>query len=186
MALMGDNSFEALALPHVEAVYRLARRLTSHEHEAEDLVQEVFLRAWQAFGEFEMREFGIRPWLFKITNNAFLNRRAKERNAPRATDASQLEQNFELGRTDGAVLPALDYDHLDDEVKAAVNGLAPEFRTVLLLWATMELSYREISDILSVPIGTVMSRLHRARAQLSQALGRFAREHRLIAPEGSE
>jgi RNA polymerase sigma-70 factor (ECF subfamily) len=76
--------------------------------------------------------------------------------------------------------PALDYEKLDGEVKRAIDDLQPEFRTVLLLWGTMEVSYQEIADILGVPIGTVMSRLHRARQALTRTLHDYAREHRLI------
>lgn len=181
MARMGDNSFEAVAMPHLEAAFRLARRLARDEHEAEDLVQESFLKAFQAFGGFEMREFGIRPWLLKILYNAFLNRRARERNAPRAADQQTLESHAESGTT----LPDLDHEHLDEEVKHALNTLAPEFRSVMLLWATMELSYKEIAEILSLPVGTVMSRLYRARAQLAASLAGFARRNRLPLSEGS-
>ncbi len=78
---------------------------------------------------------------------------------------------------------ALDFELLDGEVKAAIDALQPEYRTVLLLWATMELSYQEIADILGVPIGTVMSRLHRARQSMLTALVAYARENRLSTAE---
>lgn len=184
MPLKGDKSFEALALPHLEAVYRLARRLGRNEQEAEDLVQEAYLKAYKAFGGFEMREFGIKPWLLKILHNTFLNRQAREIRAPRATDQQSLEL-YQAADNDGQIGPPdLDYERLDDEVKHAVDGLAPEFRSVLLLWATMELSYKEIADALTVPIGTVMSRLHRARQQLAKALGEFAKKNRIPVSEG--
>jgi RNA polymerase sigma-70 factor (ECF subfamily) len=169
-----ENSFEALALPHMELVYRIARRLTRDHHEAEDLVQETYLKAYAAFGRFEMRQFGIRPWLLRILNNTFLNRQQRQQRAPRAADQQALD---EIHADDPVITaPELDFEHLDGEVKAALDSLSPEFRSVLLLWATMEFSYKEIAEILEVPVGTVMSRLHRARKQLIDALAEYARE----------
>ncbi len=184
MAKTDENSFEELALPHVDLLYRVARRLTRHDHEAEDIVQETFFKAYRAFGRFEMREFGIRPWLLKILNNTFLNRQAREKKAPKSTDHVTLEQT----QADESVIspPELDYDHLDEEVKQALDGLKTEFRTVMLLWATSELSYQEIADILDVPIGTVMSRLHRARQNLVRALEPYAREQRIVQVKSQE
>jgi RNA polymerase sigma-70 factor (ECF subfamily) len=176
----GKRTFEEIALPHLEAVYRVARRLTRHEHEAEDLVQETYLKGFRAFAKFEMREYGIKPWLLKILHNTFLNRRVRENRAPKAIDDKALEQS-QAAAADASRLPGLDYEQLDEEVKQAIDGLQPEYRSVLLLWATMELSYREIADILKVPIGTVMSRLHRARQQLTKVLDEYAKANRLVS-----
>ncbi len=173
-----QEQFEALAVPHLDTVYRVARRLTRNEHEAEDLVQETYLKAYKAFGRFEMREFGVRPWLLKILYNTYLNRQARQKKAPRSTDQQVLEQVQAAGEY--VALPALDYENLDQEVRHAIDDLPAEYRTVLLLWATMELSYQEIADVLEIPIGTVMSRLHRARQQLARSLEDFAREQRII------
>jgi RNA polymerase sigma-70 factor, ECF subfamily len=177
MPVQGEQSFEALALPHLEAVYRVARRLARNEHAAEDLVQDTYLKAQQAFGRYELREFGIKPWLLKILHNAFLNQQTRQKKAPRPTDQQTLEQ---APADEGAELPPeLNYEHLDQEVKQAIDGLPTEFREVLLLWATAELSYQDIGNIMSIPVGTVMSRLHRARRQLTGALRDFARQNRL-------
>jgi RNA polymerase sigma-70 factor (ECF subfamily) len=177
MGSADERSFEELALPHLDTVYRVARRLSRDEHEAEDLVQETYFKAYRAFANFDLREFGIRPWLLKILNNTFLNRHAREKKAPKATDHVTLEQT-QASNESGAP-PDLDYESLDEEVKRALDGLKPEFRSVMLLWATNELSYQEIADVLEVPIGTVMSRLHRARQQLAQTLRDFALENRI-------
>ncbi len=182
--LMGgadEQSFEALALPHLDVVYRVARRLCRDEHEAEDLVQETYFKAYRAFENFEIREYGIRPWLLKILNNTFLNRRARDQRAPKPTDQQTLEetQADDIGGTP----PALDFENVDEEVKRAIDGLSDDFRSVLLLWATSEFSYQEIAEMLDLPIGTVMSRLHRARQQLSRSLSEYAAKHRLGQPK---
>ena len=181
MRAEGEKSFEELAIPHLETLYRVAVRLTRNDHEAEDLVQETYLKAYKSFDRFELRGFGVRPWLLRILHNTFLNRVVRARRAPRSTDQQTLEQvhGEETSDSDFRGPPALDYENLDAEVKHALDRLAPEFRVVLSLWATMEFSYREIADVLDVPIGTVMSRLHRARQQLLRDLDEYAREHRL-------
>lgn len=181
MRVEGEQSFEELAIPHLETVYRVAVRLARDEHEAEDLVQETYLKAQKAFGRFELREFGIRPWLLRILHNTFLNRVAHEKHAPKATDQQTLERLRVEAQPDSSPLapPELDYENLDAEVKHALERLGPEYRAALSLWATMDFSYREIAEILGVPIGTVMSRLHRARQQLLGELDDYAREHRL-------
>lgn len=177
----GDEkkTFEELAVPHFDALYRIARRLVKDEHSAEDLLQETYLKAYAAFKSFEMRGFGIRPWLLKILHNTFLNRLAREGRKPRSADQAMLEEveDAASGETEGG--GDLNVDLLDTEVKAAIDALPPEFRVVLLHWATMEHSYQEIADILSIPIGTVMSRLYRARQAMLAALTSYGREHRL-------
>ncbi|MFO0838234.1 MAG: sigma-70 family RNA polymerase sigma factor [Phycisphaerae bacterium] len=178
----GDNSFEALAVPHLEAIYGFARRLARNEHEAEDLLQETYLKACKAFGTFDLREFGIKPWLLKILHNSFLNRQAREGHAPRAVGNEELDAGIgELSPVGADGQAEVDFEYVDEEVKRALDQLQPEFRAVLLLWATMELSYQEIAEILGVPIGTVMSRLHRARSLLSRSLSSYAVKNRWIA-----
>jgi RNA polymerase sigma-70 factor (ECF subfamily) len=177
------QTFEELAVPHFDALYRIARRLARDEHAAEDLLQETYLKAYAGFSRFQMREFGIKPWLLKILHNTFLNRLSRGGRNPRSADPNLLEEvesgaNGPLGEVRG-----LDFELLDGEVRAAIDALQPEYRTVLLLWATMELSYQEIADILGVPVGTVMSRLHRARQSMLAALAGYARENRLSTAE---
>jgi RNA polymerase sigma-70 factor (ECF subfamily) len=179
-----EQSFEALAVPHMQAIYRIARRLSGDQHEAEDLVQETYLKAHKAFARFELRKFGIRPWLLKILHNTFLNRHARLSRAPKAADQRALDQQHE-GAELSSGPPELDYEQLDGEVRRAIEALAPDFRTVILLWATMEHSYQEIADIIGAPIGTVMSRLHRARQQLMSALEDYARSNRLTTKDAS-
>lgn len=181
MKRIDGRSFEEIAVPHMDTVYRIALRWAGDRHEAEDLVQETYLKAYKAFGRFEMRDFGIRPWLVRILHNTCLNRAAQRKKSPSVAEQQVLEQM--VGTTDGArnleAPPTLDYERLDSEVKNALERLTPEFQEVLTLWATMEFSYQEIADALEIPIGTVMSRLHRARQQLARELADYARENRL-------
>lgn len=176
----GADEFARLALPHVDAVFRVARRLSQSDHEAEDLVQETYLKALQGFTGFELREFGIKPWLLRILHNSFLNRRARSVRAPRAVDQAALDNVVADGDGGAPELPALDFDRLDGEVRQAIDSLPDDFRIVLILWTTQELSYQEIAESLDVPIGTVMSRLHRAKRHMVERLADYAREHRLI------
>ncbi|MDX2199561.1 MAG: sigma-70 family RNA polymerase sigma factor [Phycisphaerae bacterium] len=171
---MSGKSFEEIALPHLDVLYRYARRLTPDAHAAEDLVQDTYLKAYKAFGKFELREFGVRPWLLKILHNTFLNGEAKKKHAAHSTEPQVLDTAraaAEIGSVEGDL--QIDLDGLDDEVKRALEQLSPDFRSILLLWASMELSYQEIAEILSVPIGTVMSRLHRARQQMMTLLADY-------------
>lgn len=177
----GRDDFSRLALPHVDAVFRVARRLCQSDHEAEDLVQETYLKALKGFTAFELREFGIKPWLLRILHNVFLNRRARNLRAPRAVDQAALDLVATDATNAGVELPELDFDRLDGEVRQAIDNLPDEFRNVLILWTTKELTYQEIAVALDVPIGTVMSRLHRAKRQMVEQLADYARENRLSA-----
>ena len=183
------SRFDEMALPCLDRVYWVARRLTRNNHDAEDLVQETYLRAFRAFEQFEEREFGIRPWLLKILHNTFLNREARAKRAPRLADLDALDALVAPGESRPELLvaspPRLEYENLDAEVRQAIDALPTEFRAVLVLWATHELSYQEIADILDVPIGTVMSRLHRARQQLVRALHAYAKDHGLSRSKAS-
>lgn len=174
------TSFEALALPWVENLYWVARRLTRNGHDAEDLVQETILRAYRSFGSYEVREFGIRPWLLKILYHLFLNREARTKKRPKLVEPDELDAVVapeSVGAADAVNPLTVDLDGLDQEVKAAIDELPDDFRAAIVLWGTQELSYQEIAEILGVPIGTVMSRLHRARQQLTRSLEAYAREN---------
>lgn len=177
-----QGRFERIVLPHLDAVYRMARRLSGNEAEADDLVQETFLRAYKAFEGFELRQYGAKPWLLKILHNVFYTRVGKKARQPTLIEdisfddfAAELDQPpaSELGSSN------VNWDEFDEELKAAVLGLSPDYREVLLLWALEELSYKEIAEVCGCAIGTVMSRLYRARQQLGQRLAEYACERGL-------
>lgn len=181
--------FERTAMPHLNAVYRMALRLSGNEVEADDLVQETFLRAHKGFEGFELREYGAKPWLLKILHNVFYTRMGKKARQPILIEdvsfddfAAELDQPpaSELGSKD------MNWEDFDEELKSAVLGLAPDYREVLLLWALEELSYKEIAEVCGCAIGTVMSRLYRARQQLGQRLAEYARDRGLQSERFSE
>ncbi len=176
---MDRQAFESLSLEHLEAVYRLALQLVRHPDEASDLVQETYLKALRVADRFEEQGGGIRPWLFKILHNVFYTRLSKAKRAPLSVD----ELHEAAAETPGPDEPgpawnmgSLDWEHVDERLKTAIEHLRPEYRTVLLLWAVEGLKYREIAEIQDIPIGTVMSRLHRARSILADQLAELAEE----------
>jgi RNA polymerase sigma-70 factor (ECF subfamily) len=164
-------------------MYRLARRLAGNEAEAEDVVQEALLRAYRAFDRFELREYGAKPWLLRILHNTFYTRRGREAKQPALLDEVNIDQ-LAGGRpaggstepSDGRPTDDIDWEYMDQEIVRAVDALSPEYRTVLLLWAMEGLSYKEIAEVCDCAIGTVMSRLHRARQALSSRLAHYAQE----------
>ena len=169
-------------MPHLDVVYGMARRLSASEAEAEDLVQETFMRAYRSFGTFELRDYGAKPWLLKILHNAFYTRRSREHRQPSLMDDVDFDRF--AGELDAEPLEAVfdgevDWDQFDEELKVAVESLQPEYRSVLLLWALGDMSYREIAEACDCPMGTVMSRLYRARQQLGQTLAEYAAERNL-------
>jgi RNA polymerase sigma-70 factor (ECF subfamily) len=145
---------------------------------ANDLVQETYLRALKAEHTFELRERGIRPWLFKILHNVFFTQMGKQQRAPALIENPGEDlANATLDQGEPAWdLASLDWEQIDERLKHAIDDLPANYRAVLLLWAVEGLKYREIADVLDIPLGTIMSRLHRARATLSLRLADMARE----------
>ena len=173
--------FEQLVLPHLDAVHRVARSLASSGAEADDLVQETFVRAFRGFGTFELREYGAKPWLLRILHNAFYTLKGKERRQPTLLEDVDFDR-FADELDDADVEPvsagSINWDHFDQELKQAVLELQPEYRAVLLLWAVEGLSYKEIATACDCALGTVMSRLYRARQLLGRKLRPYANERR--------
>ena len=174
---MDQEAFRELVLPELDAVHRLAWHLTLSPHEADDLVQETYLRAFKGFATFRLTEHGPRPWLFKILHNTYRTRLGKRRQEPALDDDA----------ADRAAAPpeppaVLDWEQVDERLKKAIEALPASYRTVLLLWAVEGLKYREIADVTEVALGTVMSRLFRARQILAGQLAELAAEQRLVPP----
>ena len=161
------DEFVRLSLEQIDAVDRVARSLARNGAEADDLVQDTYLHALKAHDGFDLQSYGIRPWLLRILHNLFLNRVKREQRQPASTPAEQLD--FLPGKPVATVMPAGDGFN-DVHLDRALNELPADLRTILVLWAVDELSYKELAEVLSIPIGTVMSRLHRARNRLSALL----------------
>ena len=170
--------FETLAMEQLDMLYRIARRLNRNEASAEDLVQETYLRALRSYQSFDLREFGIRPWLLRIMHNLHTSRQQRESRQPKSIDDERLHSAPDLGNSsgssDGASNGAVLWEGMDQQLAKAMETLPEEYQSVMLLWAIDELSYKEIAEALEVPIGTVMSRLHRARQRLSDQLREYA------------
>lgn len=176
---MERAQFESKALEHSDAVYRMALQLTRRPEEAADLVQETYLRALRSSDGFVEKGGGIRAWLFTILHNTFYSRVKREKRAPMAVDEFYGAASSEPAPDEAPTawdLGSLDWEHVDERLKAAIEGLKPEHREALLLWGVEEMKYREIAAITGVPIGTVMSRLHRARKILADELKEFSEE----------
>lgn len=170
MTLSADE-FGRLALEQIDALSRVAAGLTGDRAEADDLVQETYLRALRGREQFEPRAHGLRPWLLRIMHNVHITRATRAKRQPVATDPGELE----AGSGYAASFPAIPPE-LDDTVRRAMAELAPELRSALTFWAVEELSYKEMAEVLAVPVGTVMSRLYRARHALAAKLRERAPE----------
>ena len=161
--------FEAVVLPHLSAAYRLARYLTWNDADAEDVVQEAFLRALRYFGGFRGQgDTQSRAWLLAIVRN--MARTWQRRHRADASTTEFDEAVHSEAATDETPGSALSRHDLRDTLSDALDRLPPDFREVIVLREIEGLSYKEISDVVNVPAGTVMSRLARARKRLQEVL----------------
>jgi RNA polymerase sigma-70 factor (ECF subfamily) len=179
-------AFEALTQEHLPRLYAFALRLTGEHAAAEDLVQETYLKAYQAFHQF-VPDRSARPWLMKILLNTFRDHVRRECHAPPSFYPEDLDAWCQASwQSHRSVIRAADPEEqvmgrsFADEVTAALADLSADFRTVVLLADIEGYSYREIADLVECPLGTVMSRLARARKILRETLREYARKHGLI------
>jgi RNA polymerase sigma-70 factor (ECF subfamily) len=184
--------FEGLVAEHLDALYAAGMRLTRNGRDAEDLVQDAVLRAFRFFDKFE-RGTNFRAWLFKILTNTFINkyrRSVKERSIVDGPEREAVHEQFvSRDAADYAADPERHFfDRLvSDDVVRAIDALPIDFRMVVILADLQEFSYKEIADILDIPVGTVMSRLFRGRRLLEKALAHYAAEAGFATarPDGS-
>lgn len=173
------EEFKKEALPHIGLLYNYAYKMTGNSDDADDLLQETYLRAYRFFHKFE-KGTNCKAWLFRIMKNLFINNYRKTQKTPGQVDYDEIENFFETiksERLDTADLQEKVFNNLlDDEVTRALNSLQDDFKTVIILCDLEGLSYEEIADFVQCPIGTVRSRLHRARKLLAQKLYRYAKE----------
>jgi len=189
---MADKTkFSDQAMQYMDALYTAAMRLTHNAADAEDLVQETYLKAYRAYGGFE-EGTNLRAWLYRILTNTFINNYRSKKRRPDETDIEEVEDLYlyrRLGGLEAAAAGRSAEDELldwftDAEVKEAVESLPEQFRMAVLLSDVEGFSYKEIAEILDIPIGTVMSRLHRGRKALQRQLYEFAKSRHLTSVDG--
>ncbi len=173
-------------MQEIDSVYRMAMHLARNPEDASDLVQDTYLKAFKAEGRFELREAGVKPWLFKILHNTFYTRVNRKNREPMLSDDLSYQPGGDGDPNEAGPawdLQHLDWEQVDDRLKKAIEDLPEHYREVLLLWAVEGLKYREVAEVLDVPLGTVMSRLYRARSILTESLSSLAAEHGIRADE---
>jgi RNA polymerase sigma-70 factor, ECF subfamily len=184
------SQFSDQAMEYMPALYTAALRLTRNPADAEDLVQETFLKAYRAFGSFE-EGTNLKAWLYRILTNTFINTYRAAKRRPEKADVEDIEDLYlykRLNELPGQGVGRSAEDELleritDDEVKKAIESLPEAFRIAVLLADVEGFSYKEIAEITEVPIGTVMSRIHRGRRALQKALLNFAEARGLVTAD---
>ena len=166
-------------MPYVNALYNAAYRMSRNSEDAEDLVQEAYLKAYRYYDKFQ-EGTNLKAWLFKILKNTFINTYRKRQLEPQKSDFAEIEESMERLIQDRAGAPRDPEEELlrsilDEDVQRAIDELADEYRMVVLLADIEGFSYKEIASILDIPLGTVMSRLYRGRRLLEAALLKYAR-----------
>lgn len=181
------RQFEQMVEEHLNGLFGAALRMTRNRTNAEDLLQETFLRAWRSFHTFRPGT-NARAWLYRILMNAYIDNYRKATREPEVVDQDDVDEFYlyskvqesdqyrRAGNPEEAFLQTL----MDADVKSALESLPETFRAVVMLADIDGFSYKEIAEILSIPIGTVMSRLHRGRKQLQVALWEYARRARYV------
>ena len=168
-------------LIHIDALYRSALYLTKNESNADDLVQETFLRAFK-FLKNDKEVDNVKAWLFKILINTFINKYRKDKREPSLVDFDSVE-SFYGSLEEEAQMSLITENEaefnklLDDDVKKALEELPDDFRMVILLSTVEGFSYKEISKMVDCPVGTVMSRIYRGRKMLKERLADYAKKH---------
>lgn len=169
------EEFAEMALRHIDSFYSAALRMTRDEIEAQDLVQDAYLRAYRFFDKFE-KGTNFRAWLFKILKNIYINKYHKESKMPQMVDISSVEDSGDLANAATSENEIFD-ELLDDEVMSAMDALPEKFRLAIILSDLEGFAYKEVAEILDIPVGTVMSSLHRGRRLLRNTLYEYARKH---------
>lgn len=175
------------AMQYAPQLFSTALRMTRNRADAEDLVQETFVKAWRSSATFQ-EGTNLRAWLFRIMTNTFINKYNAQQRRPQESELDEVEELFlfrRMGAFDSSKMNQSAEDQLlefftDDEVKNAIEELPEMFRLPVLLSDVDGFSYKEIAEMLDVPIGTVMSRLHRGRKMMQKLLYLYAKERGLV------
>ena len=170
--------FDREFMPHINSMYNFGFRLTMDEDEANDLVQDTYLKAFRFINSFETGT-NAKAWLFRILKNSFINDYRKKTKEPNKVDYQEIEQYYDSEESAGTeqttdLRSETVQELLGDEIARALNQLPVDFRTVIILCDVEGFTYEEMAKILDIPIGTVRSRLHRARMLLKDKLKTYA------------
>ena len=179
-----DRRFELEAIPLLEDMYGAAMRLTRNPADAQDLLQETYLRAYRGFAGFE-EGTNLKAWLHRILTNTYINLYRKRQREPKTVSDDEVEEWYLYSKLrESDIEPSAEAQVIerlpDEDVQAALASLPDVFRMAVILADIEGFSYKEIAAILDVPIGTVMSRLHRGRRALERALWDIVRERRVV------
>ncbi len=185
---MADQAnFESDAMQYAPQLYSAALRMTRHPADAEDVVQETFLKAYRAYGSYQ-EGTNLKAWMYRILTNTYINKYRKVQRRPSEVELGELQDLYlfkrlgeQSGARESAEKEALDM-FVDDDISEAIASLPENFRLPVLYADVEGFSYKEIAEILDIPIGTVMSRLHRGRKALQRKLWDVAVEHGLVEP----
>ena len=180
------SEFEKTALVHIDSVYNVALRMTKNKNDAEDLVQETFLKAFRFFNKFQAGT-NCKAWLLKVLTNLFNNKYRQRTKEPQQISYEEIAEDYLYSRLLKEGLEQIEnpeeklFAHiLEDDVKKVMDSLPEEFRVVVILSFMEGFSYKEMAEILDTNIGTVKSRLHRGRALLQKALYEYAKKRGFV------
>jgi len=187
------RQFQEEALPHLDAVYRFALRLSGSPPAAEDLVQDTYFRAWRAWDQYTLGT-NCKSWLFTICRNAFLRKRERSKRHDEILTEQAPDDPETLSRENPVFAASRDEDPegdffrslVDDEVLDAIDELPEEYRTAVVLSDLEGLAYKEVAELMDVPVGTVKSRLFRGRRMLQEALYDYAVSMGYISPKEND
>jgi RNA polymerase sigma-70 factor (ECF subfamily) len=192
--MSAKEKFTSDAMQYAPQLFSTALRMTRNRSDAEDLVQETYIKGWRSFHTFQ-EGTNLRAWLFRIMTNTYINKYNAQKRKGTEVELDDVEELFlykRLGSIDQSQLSSSAEDQMldlftDEEVKNALESLPEDFRIPVLLSDVDGFAYKEIAEMLEIPIGTVMSRLHRGRKAMQKMLYEYARERGLIVePETVE
>ena len=174
-----QSVFNQEFMPHINSMYNFAYRLTLDADDAKDLLQDTYLKAFRFIDSFQ-KGTNAKAWLFRILKNSFINDYRKKSKEPSKVDYQEVETFYNSEEVDRQITPDLRVealqDMIGDEISVALNSLDVDFRTVIILCDLEGFKYEEMAKILDIPIGTVRSRLHRARNLLKEKLSEYAKK----------